>query len=874
MTILNRYKSCFVFLILVHIVLISRAQSPPLIVWQKIFGGSGGDFPTYFLVGQDGNYIMAGGTTFGDGDIHGYHGGGDMWIAKLNKTTGDTMWTRTLGGSMYEEPWDFILSADGNCVLIMNTPVNDGDVTGVHSGSEGDETDIWAVKINTTNGKIIWARAFGGDGNEGGTSIVQCSDHNYVIAGNTSSYDNGDVQGFHPNSSMITLTPPYAPDVWVVKINDLTGALMWQKTLGGTGDEYASRVMEDATGNIVVFANTNSTGGDVTGYHNGLPEADVWIIKLNSKSGKIIWNRVYGGTSGEGVNDASLLTCNDGNYLFSTTTGSMDGDVHGNHGTGDIWVVKIDSTNGDTLWTRAYGGSMGELHLKTIKTTDQNYVTTSWTMTNNDGDVHGFQGVVDFFAVKFNDANGNIMWSRALGGSGAEGIMDVDTTCNGGVIVTGDRLTMEANGDITRALPGVQRFSMWAIKLDAAGNTDWDRTVASLGPQYDYDTHLTPVENGNYLIWGASYNQGVGLDKTIPGKGDADMWILKLGWNPPGTLDFATDTVCLGNPTTFGVNTTGNADIWKWNFGDPSSGASNIYFGQNAQHIYTSAGNYLATLVAQKECESDTVMKGTLVNSLPVINAGPPVTICQGDVTVLSVTGAGNGSYVWSNGSSGSSITVSPQSTTIYQVNLFNSLCNTSSAGIITVVVNNLPAAMATASQYSITPTENSILSATGGGTYLWSPSSSLSCNNCSNPTASPFQTTTYMVIITDANGCKDTTMVEIVVVPTPPPPVDTATTVPSQPEVYALFLPNTFTPDNNNTNDLFMVYGTGIKTLEVTIFDRWGKLLYTITDLQQGWNGMYGNVPVPMDQYLVHARCTFNDESAGAVIGRLMLLR
>ena len=103
---------------------------------------------------------------------------------------------------------------------------------------------------------IQWQKAFGGSSNETAYAIHRTSDGGFAITGGTASND-GDVSGNHGTG-----------DYWLVRTDSL-GAISWQKTIGGTGDELANAVTEDASGHILVAGTTNSADGDFSGYHGG-----------------------------------------------------------------------------------------------------------------------------------------------------------------------------------------------------------------------------------------------------------------------------------------------------------------------------------------------------------------------------------------------------------------------------------------------------------------------------------------------------------------------------------------------------------------------------------------------------------------------------
>jgi len=151
------------------------------------------------------------------------------------------------------------------------------------------------------------------------------------VAGETCSND-GDVSGNHGEY-----------DFWVVKLNS-SGEIEWQRCLGGSDYDYASSIQQTLDGGFIVAGYTKSNDGDVSGWHEGYdpyggdPLPDCWVVKLNS-SGEIEWQRCLGGSEIDGTK--SLQQTTEGGFIVAGYSESNDGDVSGNHGEGDAWVVKL-----------------------------------------------------------------------------------------------------------------------------------------------------------------------------------------------------------------------------------------------------------------------------------------------------------------------------------------------------------------------------------------------------------------------------------------------------------------------------------------------------------------------------------------------------
>lgn len=123
-------------------------------------------------------------------------------------------------------------------------------------------------------------------------------------------------------------------------------------------------------------------------------------------------------------------------------------------------------------------------------------------------------------------------------------------------------------------------------------------------------------------------------------------------------------------------------------------------------------------------------------------------------------------------------------------------------------------------------------LLAVGDGTFIWRPGSSLSDSTIAAPLAAPERTTTYTVTLTDANGCTATDDVTLII-------------------PGSLFVPNTFTPNNDGYNDAFGAWGMDIVAIQLDVFDRWGKLIWSTSQLEARWDGRYGGQDAPVDTYV-----------------------
>ena len=290
---------------------------------------------------------------------------------------------------------------------------------------------------------IEWQVCLGGTDTDKGFSLQQTSDGGYVVAGYASSND-GDVSGNQGEE-----------DFWIVKLNS-DGGLVWQKSLGGSSDDRARSVQQTSDGGYVVVGFAISNDGDVSGNHG---DRDYWIVKLDS-DGDLVWQKCLGGSSDDRAR--SVQQTSDGGYIVAGSTYSNDGDVSGNHGERDYWIVKLD-VDGNLIWQKCLGGTDNELALSVRQITDGGYIVGG-SAVSTDGDVSGNHGDRDYWIVKL-DADGNLVWQKALGGLESDVATSVRQTSDGGYVVGGS--SSSNNGDVS-GNNGDSDY--WIVKLDTDGN--------------------------------------------------------------------------------------------------------------------------------------------------------------------------------------------------------------------------------------------------------------------------------------------------------------------------------------------------------------------------------------------------------------------
>lgn len=379
--------------------------------------------------------------------------------------------------------WDF---GDGNSSTLQNpqhsySSVGTYTITLTSNNTDGSDYISKSNFISVSPG-IEFTKSGGNSYNDGFLAIEQTSDGGYITAGFLQTVIGNNLQS----------------EFMIYKLNP-DGSFGGYSVIGGTEDEFAYSVQQTTDGGYIAAGRTHSDDGDVSG-NNGYE--DYWVVKVDALLNNIVWQKCLGGSSQDWAN--SIHQTSDGGYFVAGTTSSTNGDVTENHGLTDYWVVKIDDT-GNIDWQRSLGGSNGEYCESSDLTSDGGYIVAG-SSPSHDGDVTGNHGNNDCWIVKL-DSLGFPVWQKSIGGSESDQARSIIQTSEGGYIFVGS--TQSSDGDVTG-----KASNSWVVKLDSFGNVLWDKS---------YDGNANSVRqttDGGYVVAG-NYSD----------LGDVDSWILRLDEN-------------------------------------------------------------------------------------------------------------------------------------------------------------------------------------------------------------------------------------------------------------------------------------------------------------------------------------------------------
>jgi len=310
---------------------------------------------------------------------------------------------------------------------------------------------------------------------------------------------------------------------------------------------------------------------------------------------------------------------------------------------------------------------------------------------------------------------------------------------------------------------------------------------------------VSPTSTTSYTVVGTDAN------------GCMNATVATVTINPLPTITANSPSTCSGVNATL---TASGGIFYSWSSGQTGSSIS----------VPGTAASYTVTGTDINGCTNTATVTVSIL-PLPTLQTISGInTICQGSATTLSVT-PGTYSYSWTGptGSMGSGTSVSVNQAGVYTLTTSNACGSVQSTFTVSV---SAPVASFTPGNYTGQSPANVIFTNASTGTHLqnyWNFANGDTSHQLNpNETFSAAGTYNVILLVTDSFGCMDTASAVIVV-----------TDVPT-----VIIIPNVFSPNGDNINDIFMVSGTGISEFNCKIYDRWGLFLYEWNDIKGGWDG------------------------------------
>ena len=357
-------------------------QTSAQLTFQKTIGGTGRDYGTQIQHTTDNGYILVGTTlSFGAG-------GYDVYLIKLNNN-GDTLWTKTYGGSNDEYGNSVKQTPDGGYIIAGNS---------TSFGANGQ--DVYLLKTDSI-GNVSWSKLFGAAGTDYGNTVLLTSDSGYLVGGTTQNLGAGNY------------------DAYCIK-TDANGNALWTRTYGGSFEDDGNFVQQTSDNGFILIGATQSFGAG---------GVDIYVVKTNA-NGDTLWTRTYGDTFDD--LGFSILQTADNGYILTGATNSFGA------GSYDCLLMKTDS-NGLAQWTKTYGGSDWENGYSVAQTADDGFVVV--------GQTYSFGVASDVYLIR-TDAAGDTLWTKTYGGSGYDYENCILTTSDGGYLISASEESFGANRNL------------------------------------------------------------------------------------------------------------------------------------------------------------------------------------------------------------------------------------------------------------------------------------------------------------------------------------------------------------------------------------------------------------------------------------------
>jgi hypothetical protein len=409
------------------------------------------------------------------------------------------LWDHAYGGNGQDEPAALVPTTDGGCIVAGSST---SGVFGTHSQAAQGARDYWLIKLSA-QGVQQWDQRFGGSGEDQLAVVRPTADGGYVLGGSSSTlYQDGD-------KSENNVGPR---DFWVVKTTS-TGQKVWDRSVGGGGNDQLHDLLETADGGYLLAGETN-------GHGNG--EYDFFLLKL-SAAGTREWSTRYGGTAHEELR-IIRRTPDNGFLLAGTSASPMGvGKTQPSRGGQDYWVVKVNAL-GVKEWDRTYGGPNDDV-LSSLQLTPDGGFILGGTSTSGVGGEKSqpSRGDKDMWVVKVNAA-GSVDWDQRFGGNLEENLTALHPVA-GGYLLGGSSWS-GSGGDKTQ--PNWGYCDYWLLRLDEQGNLVWEQRYG--GESIDRLNAIAQLADGTCLLAGSSSSSGLPAlgNKTQYNYGLVNFWVLKM----------------------------------------------------------------------------------------------------------------------------------------------------------------------------------------------------------------------------------------------------------------------------------------------------------------------------------------------------------
>ena len=841
----------------------------------------------------------------------------DINVARTQVIDPQLTWNTLTAGDMLDGPFSLCTNSNGDVITTGYDGAGSGFPLGVATGNYSGAYAVGGLgglmgcylRAFNSNGVLLWSTLY--ESAFFGQVIVDANDRIIAVGNGASDFSTqpgtGSFSGayFQGTSASAELN-----DMCIVGFTP-GGVREWATFLGGT---HARTVTTDAAGNFIIAGNTLAsdlitqagTGAFTGAYLQAAPVgAEEMGLLAFSPNGVKLWSTYFGGVGDDVAGHITRRT--DGRFFIAGNTGSNNLPTLA---TGAMSGAYVDATYGGQLdglllglapngaleWCSYFGGSHEDAIIGLDTDTPGRILIAGMTMSTNfpiQPGIGSFTGAYfddvmenqDAFIAGFN-ASGAKEWTTYFGGWQTEG---------GGpafnpTFLSTEQLNVDKCGNILVAIntmspnmpivsPGCNSSidpilddnlsweDVFLMRFTTNGALNWSTYIGGSGGEFRPPFTIDPVSNAIFLS-AESYDQegfndfpyvdaggGAYFDDTYPVPLGDDAFIMKF----VPTACYACNVLTLGvqteilqchgdcNGTATISATQGAAPFtYAWNNGASTASATGLCAGTYTVEV-TDADGLTATIGFDiQEPEAIVTTTNTTGSSCTGATGSATVEVTGGDMSFYSV--------LWSNAQT--TPTAAGLAVGTYTVQVTDTTgCSVTDS----VVVSGLssPVASAQVTTNPITAGESTQLVGLGGVSFIWSPTVGLNCTTCATPVASPNDTTTYCVVVTDVNNCSDTACVRVDVL-----------------RPCTVFVPNAFSPNASSKNDTQCVYGDCIKFMLFTIYDRWGNKVFETSDQKTCWDGLHNGQPLNAGVFVYHLSATLSNGETVEKQGNITLVR
>jgi gliding motility-associated-like protein len=796
------------------------------------------------------------GTTFNNGT--------DIYVAKINPTGTNLLGCTYIGGSANDgvnhtvnQTYDTLMNNYGdqyrgeimldnanNCYITSSTKSADFPAINGFDNTLNGHQDGVIFKFNPNLTSLFWSTYIGGSNADAGFSIKVDSSNFVYVCGGTNSIDFPTTIG-----SINTSYQGGKADGYIAKIDSNGSSILAATYMGTNSYDQCYFIDIDRFGTVYTIGQTEGAFPIINAPYSN-PNSGQFIQRINNNLSTIDYSTLFGnGNINAEFSPSAFLVdrCENvyvsgwgGNILNGTALTNMPTTANAPQPTsGDgfnFYLFVLERNAQSLLFGTYFGGNQSQEHV--------------------DGGTSRFdkEGIV-YQSVCAGCWNNNDFPTTP----GAWSNTNNSTGCNNGIFKFDFEIIPKAEFTVD-TFQGCAPLAITFTNTSNGGDTYlWDFGGGDTTSQI-----FNPVKN--YTIPGV-YNVTLIITDSICNTIDSAFQTITV--SPPITIS-GGDTTTTCDTTLLEIFTTGGPNSFIWSSNNLFGDTLNTNLGDSTYIANPSDTTWYYVMATNGVCSA---IDSFLVNYPGFIISTISGSICQGGLDTLGIinNSGQNLTYSWTPTStivSGATTTnpiVNPDSTTTYLVTAQNSYgCVAIDSAVVIVSgfdPNNINISADQDTLYGTGGTGIHVTPNTGF-TYNWIPSNTLSNPNIADPYATPTSTTTYTVYLTEiSSGCIYAKSYTIYVFE-----INCG-----EPDV---FMPNAFTPNGDNENDMLFVRGNNVKKMVLKIYDRWGELVFETDNQSKGWDGTFKGILVDPGVFVYYLEITCVDDQEYFKKGNVTVIR